>query len=301
MKLSVFVPATIANIGPGFDVLGLAISGLGDVFHFNFSSEMTTVKVSGIDENLVPIEPDKNAAAMALSCLTSNPCFIEIERNIPISAGLGSSAAACVAGAIAGAEYLNITDEKLILGAALNAQASLTGYQLDNIAPCFYGGVTLVHNVHPIDILHPSWVDCFYLGIYVPSFKYDINYSRALLPNELRNAMWVQQMAHMGGVLIGLQKGDAEILKRSLVDDFAEPQRSSIIPCFYDARKIAIENGALNFNISGSGPTCFSFFESENDARQVTSLVMAELKHACNVYICKISSKGAYVIDLSTQ
>lgn len=293
MKLSLFVPATIGNIGPGFDVLGLAIGGLGDIFHFDFESDIRSIKVSGKDKNLVPVDPEKNAAAIALSMLTSKACAIEIDRSIPISAGLGSSAAACIAGAYAGALYLGINDEHKILGAALEAQASFAGYQLDNIAPCFYGGITLVHHVHPIDILQPSWVDRFWLGIYIPSFKYDIKYSRALLPNQLNNELWVQQMAHMGGVLIGFQKGDAEILKRSLVDGFAEPQRASIIPCFYEARKIAVENGALNFNISGSGPTCFSFFESEKQAKIVTSKVMEELQHECTVYINKVSDKGA--------
>ena len=204
MQFKVFVPASIGNVGPGFDVLGLGLEELGDIFEFQFKDEKEPISifVEGVDAALVPTDPKKNTVSIAAvffaEKLVGRPISfsLKIKRNLPIAGGLGSSAASSVAGAFAAAHYFNKLDKAWMIEAALEAESAVSGRHLDNIAPSLLGGLCVVEKsgetldatVIPVDM------DLYYVMM-TPRIKLDTKSGRAILPKSLDTASWVKQLS----------------------------------------------------------------------------------------------------------
>lgn len=302
MTIEIFAPATIGNVGPGFDVLGLAVDGLGDRFRFRFLEKgPSVIRVEGRDASEVPLKPKDNVVTQAAQFLfdkygSSRAIDVSIFRELPISGGLGASAASSVAGAMAAAHLLEIDRPEEVLEAALFAESQVAGRHLDNIGPCFYGGLTIVHRVDPPEIVQVPCQGGFSIVLVTPPIKMNTKKSRALLPNTLNIEHWVQQMAHTSALVMAFVKGDANLLRHALIDPFAEPQRAPMIPGFYVAQKAALKHGALAFTISGGGPTCFSVCENETISRQVGEAVSQVFGEGTTYHIGPISTKGAHIL-----
>jgi len=303
MIIEILAPATIGNVGPGFDVLGLAVAGLGDRFFISsveqFSASSITVK--GRDANLIPTAPEKNTVTLAARYLAEkyqkNIGFqVVIERELPVSGGLGASAASSVAGALGAAKLLGVTAISDIIAAALFAEAHVAGRHLDNIAPCLLGGLCVVQQLEPAIIHRASYRGDFWFVLLTPSVKIDTKKSRALLPTSLSNADWIKQMALTASLLTGFSQGNANIIRESLLDPFAEPHRAMMIPDFLQAKKAALEQGALGFAISGGGPTCFAICEHEAIAQQVAEASLSAFGPNTSVHIGPLAEQGAVIL-----
>ena len=168
------VPATVGNVGPGFDVLGLAVDGLYDRYTISESS-VNEILVSGIDSEKIPLDPAENtvyiAAKKAAELLNMDlPSFkVEIERSLPSSGGMGSSAASSVAGAIAAFSSSGKTPEdRIVLLSALEAEAFVSGRHLDNILPAYMGGLCLVHDVQDLRYMRLPLREDIYICLFTP-------------------------------------------------------------------------------------------------------------------------------------
>lgn len=312
--LRVYVPGSIGNVGPGFDVLGLAIDGVGDIISLELNSAAPAViSVTGRDADLIPRAAHKNCAIIAAQSLlrrigiAAHP-HISFERQLPLSGGLGSSAAASVAGAFAAAAAAgllpgqSLTDAPLsvidhILEAALDGEAAVAGRHLDNIAPAALGGLCLARSIDPVDAIrlpiHGQW----WLAVISPELRLNTKDARAVLPNSLEQKQWIEQMANTAGVIAAFATADQELMRRSLHDSYAEPRRAPMISNFSQVKAAASTAGALACTISGAGPSLFALCGDANTAQDCASAMQqAFLPIASSAHIGTIDPLGVRLI-----
>ncbi|MGK2855748.1 MAG: homoserine kinase [Thermoanaerobaculia bacterium] len=274
-RVSVFVPGSIGNVGPGFDVLGLAIDGIGDTVTVDLGAagEEDCVEIRGVHAERIPTEPAKNTASIAARSLLrargeSAALKVTIEKQLPLAGGMGGSAASSVGGAFATAMLLGCESEtSAILAAALDGEAAVAGRHLDNIGPSLLGGLVCVVTNDPPDIVRLPLADGWWLALVTPFISVETKAARKVLPDVVDRATFVAQMASTTATAYAFATGDGELMRRALVDRFAEPRRSAMIPGFAAAKKAALEEGAFACTISGAGPTLFAVTRNEGVAR----------------------------------
>ena len=250
-RVTIRVPATTANLGPGFDAFGCALSLYTDV---TFEETEAGLEITGCDEEYTG--PDNLAyvsycAALATMSEELRGVKIHIEAQIPVCRGLGSSAALLVAGAM-GANVLR--GNKLSTQGLLNITNAMEGHP-DNLAPAFYGGLTasMVDNGLPVCVnfpLHPDWE---FLAL-VPDFDLPTSVARQALPTEYDRADAVYNIAHGALVLKALELGDEKLLRNAMQDRIHQPYRKKMIPD-YDKIESLIRTTGAAFCLSGAGPT----------------------------------------------
>ena len=274
--IKVFSPATIGNIGPGFDVLGMAIKGLGDTVEARRRAK-PGIGVLSITPNLrLPRDPDKNTAALAarhvMDLLGANGGLdIKLHKGLPIGSGLGSSAASAAAGAFA-ANHLyggHLSTEQLIL-AATKAEAAVSGgFFADNTAPALLGGATLTRCCEPLDVTRIGVIRRLKLVVVTPNLIVLTREARAILPATVPMKSFVFNMANTALITAAFAKNDYSLFARSLNDEVIEPVRSSLIRGFDNVKRNALKAGADGVAISGSGPTVFAITDNLAKARAI--------------------------------
>ena len=281
-KVQVFAPATIGNVGPGFDVLGLCIADLGDLITFEPTASGWEVgEVTGTDAAVVPRDPEKNASILSARAMLEahgkdRGGRISVHRSLPISGGLGGSAAASVGGALAAALAYEIpVTSAALFRAALVGESAVAGSHLDNIAPCVLGGLTLVRDAAAHDIVAVPVAHDYYLALVTPNQTLETKTSRGVLPAESPRSEWIAQMANTSALCVAFATGDHDLLRRSLTDVFAEPRRAPLIDNFAAMKAAALEAGALGCSISGAGPTLFAICLDEPSAQRVATAMAA--------------------------
>lgn len=302
MHATVFAPATIGNVGPGFDCLGLAVDGIGDKISVTLSpeGEDSLESISGIDAHAVPKDPNKNSIFIAGRHFLEKKSIdykikLSIERGIPISGGLGSSAAAALGGAlaVAYASGKQFTQDE-ILDAALAGEAYTSGRHLDNIAPCLHGGLTFVLSNEPPLTYQLSEGNDWFLTLLTPQVKMPTKEARQVLPETSPRNEWIKVMANSIGMSHAIAKQNKSLLLE-LCDPFAEPRRAPLIPAYTQIKSSAVNAGALYCGISGAGPTLFAICENHDSALQVkTSMLEALDEKPRLVHVGRIAMKGAY-------
>jgi len=304
MKAKVFVPATIGNVGPGFDCFGLCVGGLGDTITIELTSGPSEVLTSfGIDADSIPTDPKRNCTVVAaLSMLKmlgdSRRVIVSYNKQIPVSGGLGSSAAASVAGALGALLAVGKPiDRRLVALAALDGEELVAGRHLDNIAPCITGGLSIVRDTQSTDFSALTTIPNWWITIVTPSYRLDTKTARSVLPLNVSRVLMVAQLAHASSLVLAFANQDTNLLARALQDLYAEPFRSPLLPNFIEAKEAALKAGALGASISGAGPTIFAISESEKIADNVREKI-------CNIYgstslahTSKIPSEGARAVE----
>ena len=250
-SVTIRVPATTANLGPGFDSFGCALQLYTDV---TFEETEGGLEITGCDEAFTG--PDNLAyvsycAVMATMCEEVKGVKIHIDARIPICRGLGSSAALLVAGAI-GANVLH--GNKLSTQGLLNITNAMEGHP-DNLAPAFFGGLTasMVDNGLPVTVnfpLHPDWE---FLAL-VPDFDLPTTLAREALPGQYSRADAVYNISHGAMVLKALELGDEKLLRNAMQDKLHQNYRKSLIPDYEKIEALVRTTGA-GFCLSGAGPT----------------------------------------------
>ena len=249
--VTIRVPATTANLGPGFDAFGCALQLYTDV---TFEETESGLEITGCDEEFTG--PDNLAYVSYCAVLESlseevKGVKIHIDAHIPICRGLGSSAALLVAGAM-GANILR--GNRLSTQGLLNITNAMEGHP-DNLAPAFFGGLTasMVDNGLPVTVnfpLHPDWE---FLAL-VPDFDMPTTKARAILPDQVSRADAIYNISHGAMVLKALELGDEKLLRNGMQDRLHQPYRKHMIKD-YEAIEALVRTGGAAFCLSGAGPT----------------------------------------------
>lgn len=298
-KATVFAPGSVGNVGPGFDVLGLAVEGIGDRVTVELTDGPARVaEVTGRDAELVPRDPARNVAAIAAAAWLriagiAKNAIVSIDKGLPLAGGLGGSAASSVGGALAACLAAGGSDDRnRLIAAALEGESTVAGRHLDNIAACVTGGLALCRSVDPIDVVGIPVKAPWSIVLLSPRVRIETKQSRALLPRTWESAQWIQQMANTSALLHAFATGDAELLRRSLDDRYAEPLRAPLIPNFYEVRQAALDAGALGSSISGGGPTIFAIVAG--DAHACAAAMQRAMRDiGSDVHVAAIAKRGA--------
>lgn len=303
-EVRVFAPATLANLGCGYDVLGLAIHGPGDEIIIRKApnqSKLTVSKITG-DDGKLPIDSEKNTAAVAANAVLKQLHIeggfdIEIHKKMPFGSGLGSSAASAVGGAYAMNELLGSPLSRYdLLNAAMQGEALASkAWHADNVAPGLLGGVCLVRDNPSLDVINlPAPDDLWVTVLYDPRIEILTADARQKVPTEVSTHTATTQAGHLAALVSALYEGNFELLQRAMVDHIAEPGRRELIPKFEEYQSRAKEAGALTFGISGSGPSLYAFTHGELGAHQIARAFQYD---PIETYVSKINTQG--VIRLS--
>jgi homoserine kinase len=306
----VFAPATVSNAGPGFDTFGFALDRLGDIIEVRANNDkgVRILKITG-DNGKLSRDIRKNTASVAANSLLKaiDADFgidMIINKRMPFASGLGSSAASAVAAAIAVNSLLKnkLENDKVLLHALDGEQIASAGdIHADNVAPAFYGGFTIVRSLTPVDIIKLPFSQSITCLIIYPHISITTKESRKILPKQVPIGTAVKQSANAGALIAGILTNDYNLISRSMIDSIAEPYRVRFIPHYDELSSILLGHGALNFNISGSGPTVFSFFEDAQKAEQARVQILIkliEIKMDADVFLSKVNQKGPEQLEL---
>jgi homoserine kinase len=304
-RAAALAPGGVGNIGPGLDVLGMAVTGPGDrVIAVRVSAPGVTMTDGGHAE--LPGDATKNAAGIAAIAVIERArahdvgVRLTLEKRLPLEGGQGGSAASAVAGAVAVNRLLgNPLDAIALLECALVAETQLSGRQADNLAPALFGGVILVRSLDPIDIVSLAAPAELRVVLAQPAQRLKTAEARAVLPSFLERNAAISQMANVAAMVAAFATGDIALLGRALDDQIAEPARAPLLPGFVEAKAAALSAGALAGSISGAGPTSFYITDNDATAEAVSTAVRATYGArgiACSVRVARVAARGALAL-----
>ncbi|XP_045827504.1 homoserine kinase-like [Trifolium pratense] len=279
-SVKAFAPATVANLGPGFDFLGCAVDGIGDTVSLKVDpdvhpGQISISDISGQSPNIHKLSknPLWNCAgiaaieAMKMLGIRSVGLSLSLEKGLPLGSGLGSSAASAAAAAVAVNEIFGkrLGYDELVL-ACLKSEEKVSGYHADNVAPSIMGGFVLIRNYEPLELVRlkfPSEKELYFVLV-TPEFEAPTKKMRAALPLEIGMPHHVWNCSQAGALVAGVLQGDLLMLGKALSSDkIVEPKRAPLIPGMDAVKKAAIEAGAFGCTISGAGPTAVAITDDE--------------------------------------
>lgn len=307
-SIKVFAPATISNIGCGFDTMGFAIDEPGDIVIVkkNKLNKLRITKITG-DQGKIPKIIEQNTATGALLPMLKGLDIgfgfdIEIRKKMPICSGLGSSAASAVGAVVALNELLDkpLSTEKLLNFALQGEKIASGAIHADNVAPCLYGGFILARDYDPLDIIKIPSPKNLYCSVIYSDVRISTNEARKLIKKSIPLKKARKHFGNVGALVKGLMTNDIDLIGRSVVDEISEPARRHLIPGYDEIKQSALDNGAVACNISGSGPSVFAFSNSKQKAEKIglaMKHVVTKLKIKNNLYISKINQIGPKIIS----
>lgn len=306
-KASAFAPATVANLGVGFDILGLAVREPGDTVIAEWT-EVPGVTITAIegDGGKLSLDPVKNTAGIAAATVlklagVTHGVSLVIKKGLPRSSGLGSSAASAVAGAVATNAILDTQLSSAdVLTASLEGEALVSGYHADNVAPCLFGGITLIYGLQCDDIVRLPVPAGLHLALVTPAVEVPTASARAVLPASVPLKAMVAQTAGVARLVDALYRGDLEAMAAAMeADGIIEPARAHLMPMLHEVRSAVKAVGALGLVISGAGPTLCAICGDEDGARRAATAMYETYTDAgieCVARQTEVSDKGAYIL-----
>jgi homoserine kinase len=262
-RATAYAPGSTSNVGPGFDCLGIAIAGMGDRVAAVLRDE-PGVFVRSVSDPRIPTDAARNTAALAAAEVLRRSgarrgIELSVEKGLPLAGGLGGSAASAIAGAVAANAVLGASlgrDE--LLDCALEAEAVVAGRHPDNAAPSLLGGAVLVLGTAPLRFARVSVHPSLRLVFATPSYGVETAGARAVLPASVPRGDAVRQASSLAGLVLGLERGDGDLLRAATCDHIAEPARIPLYPGYPGARQAALAAGAFGVAVSGAGPTALA-------------------------------------------
>lgn len=289
-------PATTANLGPGFDSLGMALNLYNDI-QLSIADE-TTVEIDGEGADSLPRD-DRHLVLRSASRLAREnghevPGWSLRQRNsIPLARGLGSSSAAIVAGLVGANELLELG---LSLEDLLETAAKIEGHP-DNVAPALYGGLTVCCVSERLCCL-PLPPPQLKVVVAIPDFEVSTEAARKVMPKEIPHADGVENVAHVAMTLAAFSEGRYEFLACGMKDKLHEPYRSHLVPGFEQVREAALRSGAYATCLSGSGPTIAAFADHyEKEIAAVMAQAFLEAGVQAKSLVLEPTPVGARVIS----
>lgn len=308
LKTRVFAPATVANLGVGFDILGLALQEPGDIVvaEPRHESGAEIVSIDG-DHGQLSRDPLKNTACIAANALlrqigAPHGVALTLVKGLPLASGLGSSAASAVAAAVAvNALFGGPLSREDLLEASIEGEAAVSGYHADNVAPCLFGGITLVTGLRADEIYRLPAPENLHLALVTPDVAVPTASARAVLPETVPLRTMVRQTAAVALLVDALHRGDLQALAAAMeADTVVEPARAHLMPLLAEVRAAARRAGALGLAISGAGPTLCAVCDSEALAEQVSGAMKAVYDEAGITSVTRrtrVAAGGAEVLS----
>ncbi len=304
-EIRIFSPATVANLSCGFDVLGCCLDNVGDEMRI-VKNDFQKVRITRITGQELPMEAEKNVAGVAamalLDSLKEKQGFdIEIDKKIKVGSGIGSSSASA-AGAVFGVNKLlgePFSLRELIPFAMEGERLASGNAHADNVAPALLGGFSLVRSYDPFEVVSLPTPEKLRMVVLHPLIEIKTKDSRSIIKQQVSLKKAINQWGNLGAFVSALHTNDYELLGRSLQDEIIEPIRSILIPYFSELKKIALENSALGFGISGSGPSVFSLCKGQENAESVKSAIKEFYKDKgieFDLHLSKINPEGIRII-----
>jgi homoserine kinase len=307
-KASAFAPASVGNIGIGFDILGHALAGAGDSVDVEVVERpgVEVMAIEGADRPLPQRAEDNTAGAALLSLRAALGCregfAVRIRKGIPFGSGMGGSAASAVAAVVAANALLAVPlPVAALYRHALDGEAVASGSRHgDNVAPMLLGGVALaVGERAPIRLPVPAELFCAHVH---PHCVIETRHAREALVGDYALREFIEQSGHLALVLTGLATADRELIAAGLNDVLIEPRRARLIPGLAAVKRAALDAGALGACISGAGPSVFAWCWGEVDARQAADVMRTAFKAAgldSDVLIGPVDAPGAKVTHVA--
>lgn len=299
-----FAPASVANVAVGFDLLGYAVPDVGDTVTVR-RIDVPEVRIAAIRGSAValPLDAPGNTAGAALIALREGLGLpfgfeLEIDKGIPLSSGMGGSAASCVAALIAANALLDVPlSRERLYAYSLDGEAVASGSRHgDNLGPMFLGGLVL----STLERLVPVPVPAHWHSLLVhPDALLETRRARAALQGNYALKEFVAQSSNLALVLAGCHAGDAGLVRAGLVDVLIEPRRSPLIAGFDAAKAVALAAGAMGAGISGAGPSVFAWYEERETALAAAPKVRAAFAAAgfeSQSWVSPVNSPGARLL-----
>lgn len=304
-RVRVFAPATIANMGCGFDIMGLALDSVGDILEMT-ATEGDGISITNKSEAKLPEDIENNVITPVIRKfleMTGLSAHIDVTvlQKINPGSGIGSSAASSAAAAYGMNQLFDcpLTDDEMVLCALEGEYLASGGYHADNAAPAVLGGIVLIRGYEPLDLVRIPVPENFYCAVVHPQIVVSTKAAREVLPKAVPMHDAVSQWGNVGGLVAGLYTGNIGLVGRSMKDFVAEPYRKKFIPGFDELREKILAAGALAMNISGSGPSVFSLSEKRETADRVGEIMKDHFNSLGinnNVYVVKVSDSGAKLL-----
>ncbi len=302
-QIEVYSPASIANLGPGFDVFGIALDGIGDTLRVERVPEPgVEVIVKGPDAGSIPTDPGSNSAGAVLQHVldhydASQGFVVEIEKGVPPGKGMGSSGASAAGAAYAAIQLLKLelSDSEAVKLAAQGEAAVAGSPHADNVSASLLGGFVMVGDDYDVVRLEPPM---FEIVVVVPDVYYEnkTRLARSLLPEKvlLKNA--VHNVGSASRMAAAIAMGDVDLFGRSISDKLVEPRRAEMIPGFWKVKQAALDAGALGCSISGGGPSLFAVGGDTVRVGKAMAEAFEEAGVASETYLTRPSRLGARAI-----
>ena len=299
-EISVQSPATVSNVVCGFDCLGFALEEPFDEMTIRKISE-PVIRITHSDGFGLPTDPSANVAGVALRALIDAAGVdfgfeVEITKHIKPGSGIGSSAASACGAVVAANRLLThrFSPIELVELAMAGEMIASGSRHADNLAPCIYGGFTLVRSTEPLDIIGLTFPE-MYATVIHPQIEVKTSVARSILPREVPLKEAVRNWSNLGALVAALSKGDLDLMARSMEDTIVEPVRSSLIPQFDELKAASLAAGAIGGGISGSGPSVFMLSETRVIAefvKDAMDIVYGPTGIDFNTYVSRISPNG---------
>lgn len=308
--VTAFAPATVSNVACGFDVLGFALHEPGDEVTARWIDGPARAVIREIthDGGRLPREAARNTAGLAAAAVlrrigATRGVAVSIRKGLPLSSGLGGSAASAVAAAVAVDALAGAAlPLDVLLACAFEGERDAAGSaHADNIAPALFGGFVLVRSADPPDVVRLPVPDGLTAVVVHPDLEIETATARALLGTTVPLAAAIRQWANLGALVDALHRGDFALMSRSLEDAIAEPRRAPLVPGLDRIKQSAMHAGAIGCGLSGSGPSLFALVHGPSTADRVAAAMAAEVRVQIGgepqVYISAIASQGARIIS----
>jgi homoserine kinase len=312
-SVRVFAPASIANLGPGFDCLGVAIDGPGDTLEARLVAGgppgVTIEAITG-DSAGIPLEAGRNCAGRAAQAVLARATgrgakdaalVLRLHKGLPRGSGLGSSAASAVAGAVAAHLLLGTPlGSNALLEAALEGECVASGGRhADNLAASLLGGFTIVRSHEPLDVVRIEAPALVRFVVVLPAMELETRHARAILPESVPLKAAIANWANVAAMVAAFTRGNAADIGRAVVDRVVEPARKHLIPGFDEVRRAALDAGAHGCSISGAGPSVFAVATAETGAAVAAAMQAAFARHGLESrpFVCAPDNRGARRVD----
>ena len=305
--IKVFAPGTVANLGCGFDIMGLTLDGVGDRIEVAAEAGASGLAIRNESGKRLPEKPEDNVITPAVAAMLEaygQPVQVEITilEKIAPGSGIGSSAASSAAAVYGLNELLGrpFAAERLV-EFAMMGEALLGGTpHADNVGSALLGGVVLVRGYRPFDIVRLPVPDNFFYAVAHPGIVVSTREAREALPKRIPLSDAVAQWGNVGGLVAGFALRDVALIGRSMHDVVAEPYRKGFIPGYDALKEQVLAGGALAMNIAGSGPSVFALASNYEAAVRISGEMKRHFEGlgiGCNSYAGRVSNAGARVVE----
>ena len=303
--VKVSCPATVANLVCGFDVLGMCLNNPADIMEVTLLDQRE-ILIRSADGYPLPSDPALNTAGAPLIEMLKEideqiGFDVVIHKHIKPGSGLGSSAASAAGAVVAANHLLNkrFSNQDLLRFAMFGEKVASGVKHADNVAPCIYGGITLIRSIHPLDVIAIP-APPLYVTVVHPQIEVKTSDARQILRKEVLLKDAIRQWGNIAGLVAGFVKNDYDLIGRSLEDVIIEPVRSILIPGFDQVKKQCKEAGALGGGISGSGPSLFMLNKEEKIAlenEKIMQEVFTSLGIEYRTYVTTVNSNGVTLLQ----